>query len=220
VADIVTLRFQPGQVLSEQELAVAYGVSRTPVREAVQRLRHAALVEVRPQVGTVVAAFSLSRFREAQFVRETLEVACIELAVQRPDIPTGPDLAALQTELAAQKIAADAGDVVAFTRHDEQMHRIICGLSGHAGVWDTIAQSKVHLDRVRHLSLVTEGIMRRLYGQHRAIVAAIAARDEAAAILTARRHTRESLRAAVGLERSHPDYFGTIPAVPSRATPA
>lgn len=208
VSDIVTLEFEPGQVLSEQELANSYGVSRTPVREAVQRLRHAGLVEVRPQVGTVVSKFDLTRFREAQFVRETLETACIEVTLSRGEPVAPADLSRLKLELSAQKAAAEAGDAVAFTVHDEAMHRHICEMSGHLGVWETIAASKVHLDRIRHLSLVRQGVMRRLVGQHRRLVAAIAGGDAETAVGIARMHTRESLRAVAGLEQRHPDYFG------------
>ena len=207
VADIVTLRFTPGQVLSENELAQEYGVSRTPVREAVQRLRMAGLVEVRPQAGTLVSKVDLARFREAQFVRETLETACIELALTRPEPVPARDVAAMRREISAQRQCAADGDPVAFVRHDEAMHRIVCALSGHAGIWDTIALSKVHLDRIRHMSLVTQNVMRSLIRQHRAIVDAMAAREADTALDAARTHTRETLRVLPDLMERHPGYF-------------
>jgi DNA-binding GntR family transcriptional regulator len=207
VSDIVTLRFRPGQTLSENELAQEYGVSRTPVREAVQRLRHAGLVEVRPQSATVVSKIDLSRFREAQFVRETLETACIEQALSRPEPIAARDVAAMRREISAQRAYAADGDAVAFVRHDEAMHRIICSLSGHAHVWDTIAQSKVHLDRIRHMSLVTQDVMRALIRQHKAIVDAMAASDARHAVTVARGHTRETLRVLPELLERHPDHF-------------
>lgn len=207
VADIVTLRFRPGQTLSENELAQEYGVSRTPVREAVQRLRHASLVDVRPQSGTVVSKIDLARFREAQFVRETLETACIELALSGRVPVAAPDIAAMRAEISAQRQCAADGDRVRFVRHDEAMHRIVCSLSGHAHVWDTIAASKVHLDRIRHMSLVTLSAMRALVRQHKAIVDAIAVSDAATAVDVARTHTRETLRVLPDLLDRYPDCF-------------
>jgi DNA-binding GntR family transcriptional regulator len=207
ISDIVTLRFQPGQTLSENELASEYGVSRTPVREAVQRLRLAGLVEVRPQSGTFVSKVDLARFREAQFVRETLETACIELALSRDEPFAAKDLAAMRREISAQSQCAADRDAVGFVQHDEAMHRIVCALSGHESVWDTIAQSKVHLDRVRHMSLVTQDVMRSLVRQHRAIVDGIAAANTKAAVAAARQHTRETLRVLPDLIATHPDYF-------------
>ena len=207
LADVVTLRFAPGQALSENELAQEYGVSRTPVREAVQRLRLAGIVDVRPQAGTFVSKVDLARFREAQFVRETLETACIDLALSRPEPVPAADVAAMRREIAAQRACAAAGDTVAFVRHDEAMHRIVCAVSGHADVWDVIAGAKVHLDRVRHMSLVTPSVMRSLVRQHRAIVDGIAARDAAAAVDAARTHARETLRVLPDLMIRHPGWF-------------
>ena len=207
ISDIVTLRFRPGQALSENELAQEYGVSRTPVREAVQRLRHAGLVDVRPQSGTFVSKVDLSRFREAQFVREALETACIEAALASADPVPARDIAAMRREISAQRQCAADGDTVGFVTHDEAMHRIVCSLSGHERVWDTIAVSKVHLDRIRHMSLVTQNVMRGLTRQHRAIVDAIAERDVAAAVHVARTHTRETLRVLPDLLERYPDYF-------------
>lgn len=207
VADIVTLRFRPGQTLSENELAQEYAVSRTPVREAVQRLRMTGLVEVRPQSGTVVSKIDLARFREAQFVRETLETACIELALSGDTAVAPRDVAAMRREISAQRQCAADADPVGFVRHDEAMHRIVCSLSGHAHVWDTIAESKVHLDRIRHMSLVTQDVMRRLVRQHKAIVDAMAAHDALAAVDVARTHTRETLRVLPDLLDRYPDHF-------------
>jgi DNA-binding GntR family transcriptional regulator len=207
VSDIVTLRFTPGQVISENELAQEYGVSRTPVREAVQRLRQAGLVDVRPQSGTLVSKVDLARFREAQFVRETLETACIELAMSRPTPVSARDIAALRREISAQRQCVADKDPVAFVQHDEAMHRIVCALSGHEHIWDTIAQSKVHLDRVRHMSLVTQDVMRGLLRQHKAIVDGIADSDRSGAVEATRLHTRETLRVLPELLAAHPGYF-------------
>src|SRR4051794_27041342 len=80
---IVSLRLLPGQALSENELATQYGVSRTPVREALIRLAGDGLVEVVPQLGTFVSRISELDVREAQFIREVLECTSLPEAVQR-----------------------------------------------------------------------------------------------------------------------------------------
>lgn len=209
--DVISLRFRPGQMLSENELAQEYGVSRTPVREAVQRLRRAGLVEVRPQSGTFVSKVDLARFREAQFVRETLETACIDLALTRTEPVPKAALAAMRREITAQRRAATENDTRTFVEHDEEMHRIVCSLSGHDGVWDTISEVKLHLDRVRHMSLVTPRVMLMLTRQHRRIVDGIAARDREAALAAARTHTRETLRVLPDLMETYPSWFDGAP---------
>src|SRR4051812_28202016 len=70
---IVTAELEPGRQLSENELAGRLGVSRTPVREALVRLRDDRLVEIVPQLGTFVAPISGRAVADAQFVREALE---------------------------------------------------------------------------------------------------------------------------------------------------
>src|SRR4051812_2280005 len=76
-AAIVTADLEPGRQLSETELAGRLGISRTPVREALVRLRDDRLVEVVPQLGTFVARIRDSAVADAQFIREALECAAV-----------------------------------------------------------------------------------------------------------------------------------------------
>src|SRR5688572_2727730 len=73
----------PGALISENDLALRYGVSRTPAREAIIRLAEEGLVEVLPQRGTFVSRISVPDVREMQFVRQTLERASLRHAVDR-----------------------------------------------------------------------------------------------------------------------------------------
>ena len=72
-------------MLSEQELSQRFGVSRTPVREALIKLAEENLVETYPQYGSFVAPIKLRDVFDSQFVREALECAAIERAVERID---------------------------------------------------------------------------------------------------------------------------------------
>ena len=95
----MSLRLKPGERIADAQLAQELGVSRTPVREAILQLADEGLVDVVPQHGTFVAPISLEAVREAQFVREALEVAALREVVERI---TGAELAELETSLAAQ----------------------------------------------------------------------------------------------------------------------
>ena len=77
---IIALELPPGTRLSEQEIALKYGVSRQPVREALIALARTRLVDVQPQRGTVVVKFSVRKMMEARFVREAVEVAIVRQA--------------------------------------------------------------------------------------------------------------------------------------------
>src|SRR5215217_8501643 len=94
---IVSAELEPGRRLSENELADALGVSRTPVREALVRLRDERLVAIVPQLGTFVTLISPDAVADAAFVREALECSAIRLATERV---TEAGLSELQTNLA------------------------------------------------------------------------------------------------------------------------
>ena len=71
--EIVELQLAPRTRLSEKDLALRLGVSRSPVREALLKLSDEGLVWIRPQSGTAVAPISISEVNDGQFVREALE---------------------------------------------------------------------------------------------------------------------------------------------------
>src|SRR5260370_18154192 len=83
--DIIPGRLAPGAMLSEQDIAAGFGISRTPVREAMIKLAEEGLVEIFPQYGSFVAPIKLRDVFDSQFVREALECAAVEKAVQRLD---------------------------------------------------------------------------------------------------------------------------------------
>ena len=79
---IVRGELAPGRQLSENELAELLGISRTPVREALIRLRDDRLVEIVPQLGTFVTHISEAGVADAQFIREALECAAVRIAAR------------------------------------------------------------------------------------------------------------------------------------------
>src|SRR5262249_32808570 len=79
-AEIVSMRRKPGESIVEREIAARFGVSRTPVREAILRLADEALVDIFPQSGTFVAKIPLAALPEAILVRSALEQLTARLA--------------------------------------------------------------------------------------------------------------------------------------------
>src|SRR3954454_20202107 len=107
---IVTTELEPGQQISENEIADKLGVSRTPVREALARLRDDQLVQIVPQTGTFVAPISVSGVDDAQFLREALECSAVRLAAERAD---RGDVAQLGALIGRQEHARDGADASA-----------------------------------------------------------------------------------------------------------
>ena len=81
--DIVTGALRPGERLDEQSLAARFGVSRTPIREALMQLATAGLIELQPRRGAFVASLSLRDVIERFEVMAALEGACAALAARR-----------------------------------------------------------------------------------------------------------------------------------------
>ena len=199
--DIVSLRLRPGERLSENELALQFGTSRAPVREALIRLIEEGFIKVLPQRGSFVTAISLAAMQRARFVREALEVAIVRRAAGR-----GLSLAAtdqVQAILAEQEQARR--DPERFTRADDDFHRTIAEDVGIAQIWAVLEREKSQLDRVRFLSLPAITPVDDLIRQHKGIVAAIERRDPDAAEAAMRAHLSEVLKIVEKLAAKHPD---------------
>jgi GntR family transcriptional regulator, rspAB operon transcriptional repressor len=201
---IVSAELEPGRRLSENELADMLGVSRTPLREALSRLRDDRLVVIVPQLGTFVTLISEDAVADAAFVREALECAAIRLTTERA---THEDLEDLQANLAAQDRAEASGDVEAFDALDKSLHRMLCEIGGREIAWSLSRRANGHLARVRRLSLPEPGFLGEMVAEHRAVVAALADGDPDAAEAALRHHLRMVHSSLPRLRAAHPDYF-------------
>lgn len=201
---IVRGDLEPGRQLSENELAGDLGVSRTPIREALARLRDDRLVEIVPQLGTFVSAISQQAVGDAQFVREALECAAVRRAAERA---SEDDIARVAENLDAQERAQGVGDLDAFYLLDDSFHRALCDLSAHPTVWAVSERAKSHLNRIRRLSLDAPDYLPEMISEHRAVLSALAEHDPDLAEGTLRHHLRMVLREVPRLRAQHPDYF-------------
>lgn len=206
--DIVTGALAPGEQLSEQTLSLRFGVSRTPVREAMLRLAEEGLVVIYPQVGTFVTKIALSKVREVQLIREVLECAAAGAAARNA---TEEDDAILASILETQRACAAKRDYEAFYLFDEKLHASIAAASGFPRLWTIALAEKVQLDRVRHLDMHNAADLNALIEQHQAIVDAIAKRDRRAAEAATRRHLRDVFRSIEGLIAAHGSFFEQEP---------
>lgn len=199
---ILRLELPPGTKLSEIDVSRALGVSRQPVRDAFYRLSKLGFITIRPQRATVVSAISERAVMQARFIRmaievETARVACTAL--------TEDDLRAIEAIITQQQRAVEARDPAAFHDLDDQFHREICERSGIGFAWETAREMKSHMDRVRFLSLSFAS--QRAFEEHKAILAAIRARDEDAAARMVRLHLSRILDQIVRIRAENAAYF-------------
>jgi len=182
---VLTLELPPGAALSENELAAALGVSRTPVRESLILLAEEGLVQVFPQVGSFVSRVDPDQVRDAQFLREAVELAALDDVSSELDEAV---VAELRENLDRQR-APDIG-LEDFFALDEAFHHGLLQLSGHARAWSTVVAAKGHLDRARRLGLQETNSTEPFAVQHREIFDAVVARDLPRARDTMRAHLR------------------------------
>lgn len=204
--EIITGRLPPRTPLSEQELAQRFGVSRTPVREALIKLVEENLVETFPQYGSFVSHITLSDVIDNQFVREAIECTAIARAMDR----FGEEEAhCLKRIMDRQAMLESVGDEEGFFQADEQLHEYLLTLAGHRQAWRVVVSAKAQLDRVRYLILRRPTKLSSIIAEHREIVERFIARDREAAVEAMRTHLRGVFRSIAILERENPDYFSS-----------
>lgn len=187
---IVSLELPPGTRLSEGELAGHFEVSRQPVREALIALSRIGLVQILPQRGTQVTRISTRHMMQVRIAREALETAIVRRAAERFDPVIRASIDAI---LDVQGRAAKAGDYLTITQSDTQFHAALAAGADCELIWQIVLDVKVHMDRVRHLTLQDADSMHILVEQHQAIVAAIDARDPDRAEAALKHHLYEIL---------------------------
>jgi len=201
---ILSLALLPGSALSEQDMAAAFQVSRTPVRESFVRLAQEGLVQVLPQRGTFVSLIDADHALEARFMREQLERAVVRLACGA--FPAD-SMRSLDDNLAAQLSTLEARDELRMFELDDAFHRTIFTGCSKLNTWNLLQQAKTHLDRTRHLSLAPDRDWHHLYNQHRSIANAIRKQDADEAEQVMRDHLLLTVTDLDELKQQHPHYF-------------
>lgn len=204
---IVSLELPPGMRLSENEVAMRYGVSRQPAREAMMMLAKIGLVRVLPQRGTVVVKISTRQMMQVRFTREALETAIVRRACERFDRFDPTIRGSIDSILTAQRQAALADDHAAFQEHDERFHAALAAGADAELAWNAVVDVKCHMDRVCHLTLMDRKAMQSLIAQHEEILGAIDACDAERADAAMRHHLTEILRSLPRVLAERADLF-------------
>jgi len=202
--ELVSLRRSPGEAISEAEIALSYGVSRTPVREAILKLSDEGLLEIFPQSGIFVSRIPVAALPEAIIIRKALEETTARLAAERA---TSSQILILHSILQRQREADAAGDGNAFHHADEMFHAAIAEVAGYPGIWKLIQQVKVHVDRYRRLTLPQAGRIAQVIAEHEPILEAIEAHDPAGARIAMAIHLERLLGDIRATQSIHPEFF-------------
>jgi DNA-binding GntR family transcriptional regulator len=201
---IVSLELKPGSVLSRAELQESFGLSSTPIRDALLRLQEEGLVEIFPQHATVVSPIDLTLARQAQFLRRSIEQ---EVAGTLAETPAENVLDRLGKAVAEQKRLARTRDFDRFTAADHAFHYIMFEAAEVPDLWHLVRRHSGHIDRLRRLHLPVKGRTSQIIDDHTAIMDAIASGKPESARLCVRDHLSRSLAFSGEMRSQFPDYF-------------
>jgi len=183
--EIVTGVLRAGDRLDEVQLAARFGVSRTPVREALHQLAASGLVEARPRRGAVVAQISPDRLVEMFEVMAELEGMCARLAARRL---SDQDKEALLLAHRKCQEAADHGDADKYYYENERFHHVLYRASRNQFLAAEAIRLHNRLKPYRRLQLRIRGRITTSIAEHERIVAAILDGQGAAAQEHAKNH--------------------------------
>jgi GntR family transcriptional regulator, rspAB operon transcriptional repressor len=203
-AAIVRLKFVPGTDLDRAELARYFGVSVTPVRDALLKLEEEELVDIFPQHGTRVRVVELESARNAHFLRLTLELEIARTLARRRDDALVRDLQGFVTQ---QRACIERGDLEGFAVADQAFHECMYVAAQVEQLWRLMRGKSGNMDRLRRLHLLETGKAESAAQEHADIAAAIAQGDSDLAEASVRKHLCDTLSQLTGLRERHPDYL-------------
>jgi DNA-binding GntR family transcriptional regulator len=201
---ILSLKLAPGTVLSRLRLQAQFGMSSTPVRDALMRLEAAGLVEVFPQSGTIVSLIDVALARQAQFLRRALEQEVVRTLAAAPDAALVGRLEAVIDE---QKGHAKKGDLERFNAADLSFHNMLFDAAGVPDLSELIRSRSGHIDRIRRMHLPIGDKAKQIVRDHSAIASAIAEGHPDLAQTEMRDHLSRSLAFSDELRARFPNYF-------------
>ena len=202
---IVGLAWPPRTQISRAEVATSFGVSQTPVREALLRLEADGLVDVYPQSRTEVAPIDVARLHEVQFLRRALE---LEVALTVAALPGRAGLDTVQAVVDEQRaLARDDAAMDRFMALDRAFHQGLFHLAGQDALHTLMMARSADLDRVRRLHLPLKGKRLAIVQDHQAIVDALRSGKERAVVAAVRGHLSGTAASLDTLMARFPEYF-------------
>jgi len=175
---IITRRLAPGAMVSEGELGAELGLGRTPVREALARLKTIGFVEVHPRRGVLVTQVDIIKHLELLEVRRPLDETVARCAIARA---TEADVARLLDCVGGLRSTAEARDREAYFRHKRALHEGLVGAAHNPTLTGTMAALHAQSRRFWYTYEPTASFP-DCAAIHAAIVSGIAARDAGTAV--------------------------------------
>ncbi len=176
---------KPGQAIDERALCQEFGISRTPLREALKVLHAEGMVELVPRRGCFVKTIDLDELHQLFPVMAMLEGFCARVAVQRC---TPADMERLEAMHARLEAHAAQGNIDDYYDQNFLFHKAVQDLSGNPWLQRMLGDLRRMLRLARHDQLTLPGRLQDSLEEHRRIMEAFRKRDEGLADNRMREH--------------------------------
>lgn len=201
------LELEPGAMISENEIALLYNVSRSSVRTVFSKLEQMNLIERYPQIGTIISPFDLGYIHDALYVRDLVEmdvlIDVMKLKDKKVLISKLEDNIKLQ-----EKFRNCLNYEEEFKEVDDEFHAMILESVGKRSLMGIIKDSIIHIERWKIFDIRSRNKINMLIDQHILILDAISKNNMRMAKKTLNKHLldmEDSFIIQAKLE--HPDYF-------------
>lgn len=188
--DILSGKYQRGEVLTESKLCAEMGVSRTPIREALRRLEQEHIIEESGK-GSVVIGINEKDLEDIFLIRKSLECMAASLAAKNR---TDEQLKDLKEALEFQEFYLNKNDPDQIKLMDNRFHEILYKLSGSTTFYDTLVPLHKKIQKYRRASVENSSRAAASVAEHRKIYEAIEAKNSAAAAKYASEHVENAYR--------------------------
>ena len=202
--DIITLKLKPDTMISEKILSNELGISRTPVREALNNLSQTGIIEIIPQTGIYITKIDYNLVEEARFLRLQLELGVVKKLC---NVDGHIDYTELEQNLKLQEFYMMNDDRDNFFALDNKFHELLFEYANKPQSHQIMKNMQIHFDRVRRLNLETVDDPVELLNDHKSIVTALINKDTKKSRELIRLHLSRYEIDRKFLENKYNDYF-------------
>ena len=205
--DILDLELKPWQLLKETELCQRFGVSRTPVRDALRMLQEQGFVLTVPYKGIYVTLLSLSNIKQMIYMRVAVETMVLRDFMK---VATPMVMEDIRYLIRKQQAVIQEPDFKPeqFYRLDAQMHSVWFEATKKQKLWEILQAQQLHYTRFRMLDFVTETDFTRIIKEHKGLLEYLEQKDEKGLEKALKDHLTISMtRMKHAIEVEYKDYF-------------
>jgi DNA-binding GntR family transcriptional regulator len=201
---ILSLELEPGAVLSRIGLQEQFGLSQTPIRDALMTLQEQGLVTIFPQYATIVSRIDINLAKQGHFLRRSVEQEAARELALRPRVETVSRLRAANEQV--RKFALET-TYDSFVLADRDFHHTIFAEADILDLWPLLRRHSGHMDRLRRLNLPVAGKLETIISQHETIIDCIEAGNPDAALGAMRIHLSGTLAMIDEIVARYPQYI-------------